>query len=1412
MPPLVAAASAIASFGIGTFTIGNIVGGLVISFGLSRLGALLTNTKQTGTNSLTAHAANKIQITRDATLPHKICYGRSRESGPLIYAQTTNNGTVVNAYLHLVIPVAAHQINAFEQIFIDENPVILDSNGFVTNQKYTANGKQLVRIFTHLGTPTQAADAHLVSEVPNWTDQCTLSEHAYIYAQLEYDRNVFPNGMPNISAIIQGKLVYDPRNSTTAYSTNWALCVRDYITDTYHGIGAPSSRVDDTTFIAAANSSDETITHIDGTTSARYTCNGSYDSSQKPIDILKSLVTAGAGMVPYTQGVYKCFAGVYQAPQSITIDETWLAGDISVDTSVTKNQLFNAVKGVYIEPQKGWQSTDFALITNTTYEAQDGGIQVSSDVQLPFIINTEDAQRIAKIGLEKSRLSKVMTVPCNLKALQLTIADNIYVSINLLGFSSKIFTVTAWNFSDKGIQLTLQEEASAAYNWTASNATALGAIPTTNLPDPNFMDPPGNPVVTENLYVTTDGSGVKSQAILTWADSPSAFLQNYIIDYRLHGITSTTNIAANWLKGAARPLDAYDSLSSDLVTLGVSWWYNWWVSAVDEGDYPAIQFIRLVFWDYTVHPSDPKPSDAKTADLASSNPCNTLLGFNEPDNATQANMTVAAALALWPDFEATGMRLGSPAVSAGSSGLPWLAQFMAGSGSYRPKVDFICAHWYQDFSSMSFVDYVGTLWELYHLPIWITEIGSLTGGPDVQAALIPQILNDITNLPYIERVAWFAVRGVPAWPASGLLQSGFNPAFPASGFWPSANWTEANNTTGGSETSISGWGQIQTGAVGGYVDNTLELLADVLSPDGTWTFDLWVTDTNECFPYAVVRGDTPYGNNGFAIEVRVTYNLIRFKKVTGGTPATIKDTTQAIALNDIVHFKVNAAGTTLRYRYWLNNAAEPGTWESTDTSGTFSTQERFYLGLTGGNAAAHRSCKWQIGNMGLDEGGELNAAGTAYASFSNTVTHTNPPAWIPEGTTVSPTKTINDIAPGLYDFRVEAVSWQGVTSAPAITTTEMFGLTAPPANITGFTLNSIHNSAQLQWDQAVDKDVQLGGSIRLRWSSLASSLATWSNAVDLGPALPGITTNAVVPLMAGTYMIKAVDSIGNESKNATLIDSSVANLLALNVVITATQDPGFAGTLTTMLVDAVNKWLTLDNSTGWDNLFPGVKIDSWMGTIDTLTVTAQPTYSGSYVFTDGSAHDYIDQGAVYTSRVTINLQASIYNTNSLWDSLYPGLNIDQWPSLIDGTDLTGTDILFYIQTTNDDPSGTPTWSAYRQFVMGDYTARAFRVKMQINNTVISNNVRVTALSVTVDVPERLERFLAQSIGAGGSTMTYALPFFAQPQIAVNYAATDQDTIKYTHVTSGGKWTGITIQILNSGGVARSPVDIYARGY
>jgi Glycosyl hydrolase catalytic core len=151
-----------------------------------------------------------------------------------------------------------------------------------------------------------------------------------------------------------------------------------------------------------------------------------------------------------------------------------------------------------------------------------------------------------------------------------------------------------------------------------------------------------------------------------------------------------------------------------------------------------------------------------------------LLGFNEPDNGGQSNMTVAQALALWPRLMATRMTLGSPAVAtdAATAG-GWLDQFMQGARARGYRVNFIAVHWYgADFATKAAVhqleSYLRAIHARYHLPIWLTEFalirfGATTAFPSArrQAAFVTAATSMLQRLSFVQRYAWFALPASP---------------------------------------------------------------------------------------------------------------------------------------------------------------------------------------------------------------------------------------------------------------------------------------------------------------------------------------------------------------------------------------------------------------------------------------------------------------------------------------------------------------------------------------------------------------------------------------------------------------------------------------------------------------------------
>ncbi|MBP3958332.1 hypothetical protein J8F10_24045 [Gemmata sp. G18] len=538
IPVVAAVAGAATTAAIGTGLLAS-AAGFVVSAAVNQLGSRAL-TKKAKAPSFSNEASGRSVTVRSSVESHKIVYGRARVSGPLVFAHTARGinflGDAVdrdNAFLHLVIPLAGHEVDSIGDIYLNDEVVPLDGNGWASSGSYFTEGNAWVRVLKYTGAADQVASTELIHECPSlWTEAHRLRGIAYIYVRLQYSIDVFPNGIPNISAVVDGKKLYDPRTGLTVWSDNAALCIRDYLTADY-GFGCEADEIDDSYFIAAANVCDESVTLASGSTQARYTCNGVADTATAPLENLQQLVTSLAGAVTYVQGAFRCHAAAYDTPAG-SITTAIMAGPLQMVARAPRKDLFNAVKGTFVDPDQNWQPTDFPAVTNSTYQAQDNGEQIVRDIELPFTNHPVAAQRIAKVVLEKGRQGITVTVPVMHHALKYAVHDVVTLDNAQLGWSAKPFRITKWSLQPPGpVVLTLQEESSASYDWNSGEETTADAAPDTNLPNPLNVSPPGPLTVTESKYVTRNGDGVKAKATLAWVASPDAFLAAYQVRYRL---------------------------------------------------------------------------------------------------------------------------------------------------------------------------------------------------------------------------------------------------------------------------------------------------------------------------------------------------------------------------------------------------------------------------------------------------------------------------------------------------------------------------------------------------------------------------------------------------------------------------------------------------------------------------------------------------------------------------------------------------------------------------------------------------------------------------------------------------------------------------------------------------------------
>ena len=224
---------------------------------------------------------------------------------------------------------------------------------------------------------------------------------------------------------------------------------------------------------------------------------------------------------------------------------------------------------------------------------------------------------------------------------------------------------------------------------------------------------------------------------------------------------------------------------------GASWFYTWAAGPNGIAAPAGVRFIPMIWGAGSV----------TTANLAEAQRHgHILLGFNEPDMASQSSLSPSAALNLWPKLQATGMQLGSPAVAFGADRPGgWLDRFMKGAHRRGYRVNFITLHWYGgDFRTAAAVrelkSYLEAVWRRYHKPIWLTEYALTDFGTSParypawsqQAAFVTASTAMLERLPYLRRYAWFALPSNSTDGTVGLYRSGAHPtpagrAFEAAG-------------------------------------------------------------------------------------------------------------------------------------------------------------------------------------------------------------------------------------------------------------------------------------------------------------------------------------------------------------------------------------------------------------------------------------------------------------------------------------------------------------------------------------------------------------------------------------------------------------------------------------------------------
>jgi len=134
---------------------------------------------------------------------------------------------------------------------------------------------------------------------------------------------------------------------------------------------------------------------------------------------------------------------------------------------------------------------------------------------------------------------------------------------------------------------------------------------------------------------------------------------------------------------------------------------------------------------------------------------------------------------------------------------------------------------------------------------------------------------------------------------------------------------------------------------------------------------------------------------------------------------------------------------------------------------------------------------------------------------------------------------LNVIDDATYDVRVKAINTFNVSSSFISASRKIIGATDTPADIDDLSVSLVgSNQMELSWTPVNDLDISW---YEIRYQNVTSG-ATWNESTPLTKVVRRKSNTATINAITGSFLIKAVDKLGNASANASVVATQISGL------------------------------------------------------------------------------------------------------------------------------------------------------------------------------------------------------------------------------------------------------------------------------
>ena len=145
---------------------------------------------------------------------------------------------------------------------------------------------------------------------------------------------------------------------------------------------------------------------------------------------------------------------------------------------------------------------------------------------------------------------------------------------------------------------------------------------------------------------------------------------------------------------------------------------------------------------------------------------------------------------------------------------------------------------------------------------------------------------------------------------------------------------------------------------------------------------------------------------------------------------------------------------------------------------------------------------------------------------------------------------LNAVDDATYNVRVKAINSFGVSSTYITANRKIVGATEIPQDVDDLSVSMVgSNQMELSWTPVIDLDISW---YEIRYQDVQSG-ATWNGSTPLAKVVRRKSNSLVVNAQTGSFLIKAVDKLGNASAEASIVTTNISGLQNFQNILTVSE-------------------------------------------------------------------------------------------------------------------------------------------------------------------------------------------------------------------------------------------------------------------